>query len=503
LDDELSWASAHHLRSLIGARQLSPVELLEHCLARIEVLEPSLHAFITVAAERAMDQARRAEDAVARGEELGPLHGVPVAVKDEVWTEGIASSGGSMVFGRFVPGRDGTVAERLRGAGAVIVGKTSLPEFAVWPRSKHRLGGESVNPWDARRISGASSGGSAASVSAGLVPLAVGSDGGGSIRIPSAICGTTGLFPTPGRIPSYGSFSYSLGGSLGPIARDVRDVALLQQVLAGPDARDAGALTTAPPDVLGGLDDGMTGLRVGWSLDLGHLQPRPEVARLVEQAIAVLGGLGARSEAFADRIDHPWGADMRGALMQLQAVVAAQDWVLDDDPAAIPELVDEDWMWAVFGTDTPFTASPGFLELCVRHQQLLAPNGQLSVGMGLPQLDAAELARQAALRTQFLGLFDRYDVICTPTMTDVAPIAPDGWASPYPDDLMGTGFTFIANHAGCPAATIPCGFVDGLPVGLQVIGRPGDEATVLRTIRAYEGARPFGPESLRPPLDGA
>lgn len=217
MNDELRWMSAGRLRRLIAERQISPVEVVADCLGWIEALDPTLHAFITVAGERAVEDARRAEAAVRRGDELGPLHGVPIALKDEAWTAGIPSTGGSLLFSRFLPWHDGTVSERLRRAGAIVIGKTNMPEFAAWPRSKTRLVGESVNPWDTSRISGASSGGSAAAVAAGLVPLAVGSDGGGSTRIPSALCGVVGLFPTPGRVPSYGSFSYSPYGSLGPI----------------------------------------------------------------------------------------------------------------------------------------------------------------------------------------------------------------------------------------------------------------------------------------------
>src|SRR5436190_16437438 len=247
--DELRWTSARELRRLIAERQISPVDVITACLARIEALEPMLHAFITVVGDRALDDAKRAEAAVQRGDELGPLHGVPIALKDEAWTADIPSTGGSLLFKRFVPSHDGTVTERLRRVGAVVIGKTNLPEFAAWPRSKSRLAGESVNPWDTTRISGASSGGSAAAVAAGIVPLAIGSDGGGSTRIPSALCGVVGLFPTPGRVPSYGSFSYSTEGSLGPIGRNVGDIAVLQQVIAGPDPRDALATTQPAPDV--------------------------------------------------------------------------------------------------------------------------------------------------------------------------------------------------------------------------------------------------------------
>ena len=222
MTDELTWTSARELRRLIAQREISPVDVVSSCLARIEALDPTLHSFITVVGERALDDAKRAEAAVQGGDALGPLHGIPVALKDEVWTADIPSTDGSLLFRRFVPSRDGTVTERLRRAGAIVIGKTNMPEFAAWPRSKSRLAGESVNPWDVTRISGASSGGSAAAVAAGMVPLAIGSDGGGSTRIPSAFCGVFGLFPTPGRVPSYGSFSYSTEGSLGPIGRSAR-----------------------------------------------------------------------------------------------------------------------------------------------------------------------------------------------------------------------------------------------------------------------------------------
>lgn len=498
MSDDLSWATAEQLRTRIARRELSPVEVVRACLDRIEALEPTLHSLITVAEDRALSQAADAEAAVLRGTPLGPLHGVPITVKDELWTEGIPSSGGSLIFARFVPDRDGTVAERLRRAGAIIIGKTSLPEFASWPRSRNRLGPESVNPWDPTRISGASSGGSAASVAAGLVPLSVGSDGGGSTRIPSSLCGTTGLYPTPGRVPSYGSFSYSLGGSIGPIARNTRDAALLQQVIAGPDIRDAAALTTAPPDLFEGLETGVIGTRIGWSPDFGHIPVAPLVSEIVGRSADLLADLGAIVEMIDERIDHPWG-DAEG-LLALQAAVAARTWVLDDDRERAPVLSNEDWMWSAFAETIPFTQREEFLQLCLANRALLAPHSQLSLGHAQPGPTSGELRRQQDLRRSTLALFERYDVICSPTMAVLAPGAPMGWESPYPDAYMGTNFTFIANHIGAPAASIPCGIADGLPVGLQVIGRPGDEASVLRVIRAFEHARPLSAEELRPAI---
>ena len=302
MSNELVWKSAADLVGMIRTREVSPVEVVQAYLDRIERAEPVLHSFITVAADKALEAAKDAERAVARGDELGPLHGIPVALKDEAWTKGLVSTGGSLAFGRFVPDRDGTVAERVRAAGGIIIGKNNLPEFASWPRSKTRLVGEATNPWDPSRISGASSGGSAACVAAGLAPLAVGSDGGGSIRIPSALCGVFGLYPTPGRVPCYGSFSYSTAGSMGPIARSVLDGALLQSVLAGPDPRDAWAITNPAPDVLSGLSGEVSGLRVGWSPDFGHIPVQEGVVSVVKEAMSTLSELGALVEAVDTRL---------------------------------------------------------------------------------------------------------------------------------------------------------------------------------------------------------
>ncbi len=215
MDNDLVWMSAGQLHRLIVAHQLSPVEVVEACLARIEQLEPTLHAFITVAADRALEDAHQAEGELHRGGELGPLHGIPVALKDEAWTAGIPSTAGSLLFKRFVPGHHGTVTERLERAGAIVIGKTNMPEFAAWPRSKSRLAGESVNPWDVSRISGASSGGSAAAVAAGMVPLAIGSDGGGFNAYPVRPLRRDRSVSNPGPCTELWQFQLQPGGQSG------------------------------------------------------------------------------------------------------------------------------------------------------------------------------------------------------------------------------------------------------------------------------------------------
>jgi aspartyl-tRNA(Asn)/glutamyl-tRNA(Gln) amidotransferase subunit A len=494
MDDELSWMPAVTLRRLIGERRVSPVEVVTACLARIEAMEPLLHAFITIDGERAVEAARRAENTVGRGENLGALHGIPVALKDEAWTAGIPSTAGSLLFKKFLPVRHGTVAERLEEAGAIIIGKTNMPEFAAWPRSKSRLAGESVNPWDPTRISGASSGGSAAAVAAGLIPVAIGSDGGGSTRIPAALCGAVGLFPTPGRVPSYGSFSYSPAGSLGPIARTVLDVALVQQVIAGPDPRDAAALTEPAPDVLGAIESGVGSIRIAWTPDFGHISLDPRIAQATLATLATIEGAGARVEEIGAHLDHPWGD---GSLMaDRQAEVAAGSWELADPGPDLPDTSDEqEWMWKVFAGTEPLTATAAFRSLCERHVRLLAPPSQFAYGARQPAAAGdAPLPGAEELKSSLDVILRGYDVLCSPTMPTVAPVAAPGWGTPYGDAYMGTNFTFIANSTGCPAASIPGGLIDGLPVGLQVIGRPGDEATVLRVCRAIEASAPQLPK---------
>ncbi len=494
MTEEFTWTSARELRRLIAARQVSPVDVVAACLARIEALDPTLHAFITVVGDRALDDAKAAEAAVQRGDALGPLHGVPVALKDEAWTADIPSTGGSLLFQRFVPSHDGTVTERLRRAGAIVIGKTNLPEFAAWPRSKTRLAGEAVNPWDTTRISGASSGGSAAAVAAGMVPLAIGSDGGGSTRIPSAFCGVVGLFPTPGRVPSYGSFSYSPDGSLGPIGRNVADVALLQQVIAGPDPRDALALTQPAPDVLSALGHGGPALRIAWSPDFGRIPVDPRIATAGRDALERAAATGVVVvEEIAGRFEHPWGD---GSLLAgIQAAVAAGTWELDDADVDVPDTnPEQQWMWATFGGPVPLTATPEFRALCHRYRHLLTPPSQLTYqSPTAAPVDPGPIPTAEELQEAMRAVFATHDVLCSPTMATVAPVAPPGWATPYADSYMGTNFTFIANSTGCPAASVPCGLVDGLPAGLQIIGPPGDEATVLRVCQAIEAASPALP----------
>lgn len=274
------------------------------------------------------------------------------------------------------------------------------------------------------------------------------------------------------------------------LGRDVDDVALLQQVIAGPDRRDATASSQPAPELLTTLHSGIAQLRIAWSADFGRIPIDSRIVATGRDALEAATGAGASVEEIAGIVHHPWGD---GAMLaDLQAAVGAGSWDSDDGPAEIPDTTtDQQWMWTAFSGLVPLTATPEFQALCQRHRHLLTPPSQLSTHRAAST--APPTAKQPTteeLNSTMTALLDEHDVICSPTMATVAPVVPAGWATPYADSYMGTNFTFIANATGCPAATIPCGLVAGLPVGLQIIGRPGDEATVLRVCHALEAAIP-------------
>ena len=267
-DESITFAPAYEQAALVAGKRVSPVELAAVYLGRIERLDGGLNSYLTVAGEEAVAAARAAEDAVMRGDELGALHGVPISVKDLEMTRGIRTTSGSLPFKDRVPDEDSIVVERVKAAGAVILGKTNTPEFGHRGTTENLLGPPCRNPWDTERTPGGSSGGAAAALAAGLCAISTGSDGGGSIRIPASFCGLFGIKPTQGRVPRYGgrnapAIVNQLSQS-GPITRSVRDSAILLQALAGWDSRDAGALRDTPDDYVAALDRDISGLRLGW-----------------------------------------------------------------------------------------------------------------------------------------------------------------------------------------------------------------------------------------------
>jgi aspartyl-tRNA(Asn)/glutamyl-tRNA(Gln) amidotransferase subunit A len=449
---------ATDLAAAIRDRQLSPVELVDAVLARIDCRNPLLRAYLTVADEQARQRAREAETAVMRGDPLGLLHGIPVAVKDLSYTKGIRTTRGSLLYQDFVPDENHPIVERLLDAGAIIIGKTNTPEFGWKGATDNRLGPPCVNPWDTERTPGGSSGGSAVAVAAGMAPIATGSDGVCSIRTPASFCGIFGLKPQYGRIPSP-----TVGldvAHLGPMARTVRDAALMLNAMAGPDERDRQSLPASGVDYLAACDGGIAGLRVAWSADLGHMVVDPEVRVIATAAAQRFTNLGCTVEEA-----HPAFADPRHAIDVLFHGLLAGRYA-----AQLAEQRDR--------------FDPALAETLERYRDL-----------GVAEIMQAQTEREQ-LWQQIWPFFKTYDLLLTPTvscppfglnrfgpeMIDGQPV--EGWSW--------TAATYPFNLTGQPAATIPCGWTaSGLPVGLQIVGRRYDEATVLRASAAFETAYPW------------
>jgi aspartyl-tRNA(Asn)/glutamyl-tRNA(Gln) amidotransferase subunit A len=451
-------ATAAQLSEGYRRGELTPVEVTETSLTRIELADPVLNAFCLVDAERALADARASEERWRRGEPAGALDGVPVAVKDIFLTRGWPTLRGSRVIDPAGPWEDDAPAvAALRRNGAVLVGKTTTPELGWKGVTDSPLEGVTRNPWDRSRTAGGSSGGSSAALASGMVPLALGTDGGGSIRIPCGFCGLPGIKPTYGRVPAWPASPYGLVAHCGPMARTVTDVALLLDVMTEPDARDWSALPPTDGSFLDGLETGVQGMRVAFSAGLGHVNVDPEVAELVARAAEAFGDLGAHVEAV-----DPGFEDPRETFDVLWSAGAA---------AAMPGLGDP----ALEALD------PGLAEV---------------VAFGRSQSVLDYLA--ASRRRDELGILmsrfhEDWDLLLTPTLPLVAFEAgrevPEGWSDRrWPS---WTPFTYPFNLTQQPAASVPCGFTsEGLPVGLQIVGPRHGDARVLRAARAYEAAHP-------------
>lgn len=468
---ELAWTPLTDLARLIAAKEVSPVDVVEGYLRRIEALDPTLRAFITVCAEEARQAARQAEADLAAGGPRGPLHGVPVALKDLFCTAGVRTTAGSRILADFVPERDATVVARLRAAGAIVLGKLNLHEFAYGPQGLNAHYGHTRNPWDARapRLAGGSSSGSAVAVAAALAPAALGSDTGGSVRIPAALCGITGLKPTYGRLSRAGvlPLAWSLD-HVGPMARSAADCALLLRVMAGYDPGDPTTSVLPVPDYTAALTGDLRGLRVGVLrrefLEVAH----PDVRTAVEAALRTLEALGATvDEADLPNVVHASAAAF--AIVAAEALAWHAGWLRSRPQDYQPDV----------------------------RQRL-----QLGVAVSGVHYVRAQQVR-ALLRAEVDSALARRDVLVAPTTPVVAPPpeTQEVTLGDGPTDLRTAliRFTRPFNLSGHPAASVPCGFTpDGLPVGLQVIGRPFDEVTVLRVADAYQRATDW--HRRRPPL---
>jgi len=471
--NDLVWKSMVELARLIKAREVSPVEVVQAHLDRIASLDGRLRSYITVMSDSALAAAKAAEAAVMSGETLGPLHGVPVGLKDLYCTKGVKTTGGSRILSDWAPPEDATVVSRLAGAGAIVLGKLNMHEFAYGPEGLNPHYGSPWNPWDAvtHRICGGSSSGSGAAVAAGLCPGALGSDTGGSIRIPASLCGITGLKPTYGRVSRAGvlPLAWSLD-HVGPMCRTAADCALMLGSMAGYDPRDPTTSVLPVPDYLAALTGTVKGLRIGVLRPFFMESAAAAERRAVEQAVKTLEGLGASvHEVKLDTVKLAAGAS--------SAVIAAEAYAYHE--AWIKKRPQE------YGAD-------------VRER--------LRVGAFVSGADYVNGQRARVLmRNEVDATLARLDVLVAPTTpisatpVGVGQVEIGGEKQPVRPTLI--RFTRPFNATGHPAASVPCGFTaEGLPIGLQIVGRPFDEATVLRVADAYQRATDW--HARRPSLAG-
>lgn len=459
MSKDLCYLNALELGTLLRKREVSALEIAQATLERIEGLEPRLNAFITVTAGEALDAARRCDEELAAGRDRGPLHGIPLAVKDLYDTAGVRTTSGSKILADRVPDQDATSVRKLREAGAVIVGKTNLNEFACGVTTTNAHYGDTCNPWDLSRTPGGSSGGSGAAVAAGLCTVATGSDTGGSIRIPAALCGVVGLKPSYGRISCQGVMPLSWEQDHpGPITRTVYDAALMLEAMAGWDAADPASVDRPVPDYAVELDAGIKGRKLGvdWEFALNGIST--EVRAAFEAALEVLAGLGA------EVVDvHLPGLTegMSAGLIMWRAEAAA---------------VHEEWL-RTRGEE---------------YDPLVRP--RLESAMAVTGADYARVQRaRRQLNRDLEGMFGQVDLLAKPMCAVAAP--PHGASQVEVggqefDVLAGlTRYSRVFNFTGLPSISVPCGFSsEDLPLGLQLVGPMFDEAGVLQAAYAYEHA---------------
>ncbi len=479
--------TAHELRELLAGGQASAVEIARACLERVEAVEPEVRAFVTLTPERLLAAAQAADAARSSGRSLHPLAGIPMALKDNLVTRGVATTCSSRMLARFVPPYDATVVARLGECGCGLVGKTNMDEFAMGSSTENSAFFPTRNPWDTQRVPGGSSGGSAAAVAAGEAVFALGSDTGGSIRQPAAFCGIVGLKPTYGRVSRYGlvAFASSLD-QIGPLTRDVTDCALVLNAIAGHDPRDATSAPEPVPDFTEFLVPDVRGLRVGVPREYFGPGISPPVKEAVTAALDLLGELGAEvGECSLPHTEYALAAYYLIAPAEASSNLARYDGVRYGHRAAAR---------GDFVTMYKKTRQEGF-----------GPEVRRRIMLGTYALSAGyydayylkALKVRTLVRRDFERAFERFDVLVTPTAPTVAFRLGEKVDDPlamYMSDVC----TIPVNLAGLPALSLPCGFHEGLPVGMQLIGRPFDEGTLLRAAFAFEQHTDF--HRRRPPL---
>jgi aspartyl-tRNA(Asn)/glutamyl-tRNA(Gln) amidotransferase subunit A len=469
LNDE--YLTIGEVAPLLRKKKISPVELTEGFLERIARFQPRLNAFITITADLARKQARQAEKEILKGHYRGPLHGIPITLKDLFYTAGIRTTGGSKILRNFVPKENALVADRLFAAGSILLGKTNLHEFAYGVTNVNPHYGPTHNPWDLSRIPGGSSGGSAAAVSAGLCAASLGTDTGGSIRIPSAACGVVGLKPTRGLVPLHGviPLAFSLD-HVGPICRCVEDAALMLGVIAGQEGHRPGNLPQSDRTLSRLLRQGVKNLRIGIPRQYFFDRVQKDVRGYVLTACATLAGLGAKLRE-----------------VDLEGMKEAADLVAT---ITVGEALAYHWKWL------QKRAKDYGVDVRTRMQR---SQGQRTIDY----LQAQE--KRQEFTESFMRAFESVDVLAVPTLPVVPPRIGQkeiNWGRSKEDVRTALlRFTRPGNLTGLPAISLPCGSSsEDLPVGLQLIGRRFDEATLLRVAHAFEQASPW--HEMFPPDPG-
>jgi aspartyl-tRNA(Asn)/glutamyl-tRNA(Gln) amidotransferase subunit A len=480
--------TVHEAASLLARRQVSSLELTRAVLDRLGQVEGHLNAFVTLTPELALEQAREADQRLARGEGVTPLTGIPAAIKDVICTRGVRTTCGSRMLENFVPPYDATVVQRLKAAGLVMVGKTNMDEFAMGSSGENSYFGPTRNPWDLERVPGGSSSGSAAAVAADACLYALGSDTGGSIRQPAALCGIVGLKPTYGRVSRYGlvAFASSLD-QIGPMTKDVTDAALVLGAIAGHDPHDSTSAPVEVPDYTAALVPDLKGLRLGVPREYMGEGVEEGVRKAVEEAIARLGELGAEVDWEVSLPSTPYALACYYIIAPSEASANLARY---DGVKYGYSYTEGDSMWENMERTRQF----GFGAEVKRRIML----GTYALSAGY--YDAYYLKAQRVrtlIRREFEAAFQRCHALVTPVSPTPAFRLGEKVADPLQMYLSDV-FTIPVNIAGLPAISVPCGFSQGLPVGLQVIGRPFDEPTVLRVAYAYQQASDW--HRRRPPI---
>lgn len=453
---------------MLKTKALSPVELTTLLLERIAHVDKQLNSYITVMKNEALAQAKQAEREIAEGKYRGPLHGVPIALKDLLHTKGVRTTAGSQVLAENVPNEDATVVKKLKEAGAIIIGKLNMHEFAFGVTNKNKHFGNANNPWDVERSPGGSSGGSGAAVAAGLAFAALGSDTGGSIRTPSALCGIYGLKPTFGRVSKFGAIplAWSLD-HIGPMARSAKDLAIVLQAIAGFDHRDPTTVQVEVPDYVALLENRVSGLKIGMPTNYFFDYLEEEIEVSVKEAIKKLESLGA---TIVDVTIPNLHLSEYSELVTIQSEAATyhHDTLLEKSH--------------LYGSDVRTTLQAGELVTAVQYLK-------------------AQQARRL-IREEMLRIFEEVDVIVAPTVSMVAPKWKESFKTIQGESKAVTAefvrFAAPANLTGIPSLSIPTGFSTyGLPIGMQLMGRPFQEGTLLSLATAYEEAY----DENRQPID--